>query len=70
MSLEEKKEFVLYYIRIIKEFMDGHFKTMKMFLELDAFTVLENFLHDNYLNDSVMGVAFLSSALEKLQEEN
>ena len=70
MNLDEKKEFVFYYIRIIEEFLNGHFETMEMFLELDAFTVLENFLYDSYLNDSIMSVVFLSSALEKLQEDN
>jgi len=67
MSLNEKKEFVFYYIKMIEEFMNEHFQTMEMFLELDAFTVLENFLYDN---DLVMVVVFLSSVLEKLQEDN
>ena len=67
MSLNEKREFVFYYIKMIEEFMNEHFQTMEMFLELDAFTVLENFLYDN---DLVMVVVFLSSVLEKLQEDN
>ena len=67
MSLNEKREFVFYYIKMIEEFMNEHFQTMEMFLELEAFTVLENFLYDN---DLVMVVVFLSSVLEKLQEDN
>jgi len=70
MKTSEKKEFVLEYIELTEEFIEGNFKTIEMFVDLQTFEVLENFLFDTFLNNCVMTMAFLSSAIQKLKEDN
>ena len=70
MTTTEKKEFVLNYIQLSEEFIDGNFKTINMFVDLHAYTVLENFLFDPFLDNCVMTMAFLSTAIQQLQEDN
>jgi hypothetical protein len=70
MKTTEKKEFVLEYIKLAEEFIEGNFKTIEMFSDLQAYEVLENFLFDTFLNNCVMTMAFLSPAIQKLKEDN
>ena len=68
--MNEKKEFVLEYIKLAEEFIEGNFETIKMFVDLEAYAVLENFLFDTFLNNCIMTMAFLSKAFDKLKEDN
>ncbi len=67
--LNEKKEFALQYIKMIEKFMKNNFEAMEMFIELDAFEVLENFLNYHFFDNSYIAMVFLSSVIDKLEEE-
>jgi len=69
MRLNEKKEFALEYIKMIEKFMKNNFEAMEMFIELDAFEVLENFLNYYFFDNSYIAMVFLSSVIDKLEKE-
>jgi len=69
MRLNEKKEFMLDYIKMVEKFMKNNFEAMEMFIELDAFKVLENFLNYYFSDNSYIAIVFLSSVIDKLKEE-
>jgi len=68
MNQIEKKEFVLDYIKMVEQFMKNNFEAMEMFIELDAFEVLGDFLDYYFPDNAVMAMFFLSSAIDKLEE--
>ena len=49
--------------------MKNNLEAMEMFIELDAFEVLENFLSFYFSDNVVMAMVFLSSAIDKLEKE-
>jgi len=69
MNQNEKKDFALEYIRMVEKFMKNNFEAMGMFIELDVFKVLENFLSFYFSDNAVMAMVFLSSAIDKLEKE-
>ena len=69
MRLNEKKEFALEYIKMIEKFIKNNFEAMEMFIELDAFEVLENFLNYYFSDNSYIAMVFLSLVIDKLEEK-
>ena len=57
-NLDEKKEFVLDYIKMVGEFMENNFETMGMLVELDAYKALKNFLNFNFTDNVVTAILF------------
>ncbi|WP_456480093.1 hypothetical protein [Nautilia sp.] len=67
MNQNERKYFVLEYIRMVEKFIKNNFEAMEMFIELDAFEVLENFLNYYFSDNSYIAMVFLSSVIDKLE---
>ena len=69
MNQNERKYFVLEYIRMVEKFIKNNFEAMEMFIELDAFEVLENFLNYHFFGNSYIAMVFLSLVIDKLEEK-
>lgn len=69
MNQNERKYFVLEYIRMVEKFIKNNFEAMEMFIELDAFEVLENFLNYYFSDNSYIAMVFLSLVIDKLEEK-
>jgi len=54
---------------MVEKFMKNNFEAMEMFIELDAFEVLENFLNYHFFGNSYIAMVFLSSVIDKLEKE-
>ena len=69
MNQNERKYFVLEYIRMVEKFIKNNFEAIEMFMDLDAFEVLENFLNYYFSDNSYIAMVFLSLVIDKLEEK-
>jgi len=70
MKCNEKKELVLNCIKMAEDFIENYFKEIEMFIKLNEFEILENFLNYYFVDNFITIVVVLSSGIDKLYDKN
>jgi len=70
MTTIKEKEAILNGIEIVKEYVEGHFKTIDYFIDLDGWDVAELFLDDIFVDNLIQAYACLINLIKIEKEEN
>ena len=66
----KEKEAIMQGIEIVKEYVEGHFKAINYFIELDGWDVAGLFLDDIFVDNLIQAYACLINLIKIEKEEN
>jgi len=66
----KEKELILECLEIVKEYVEGNFRTINFFIDLEVWDVLALFFCDTYVENLLYAYSYLSNLLELEKEDN